>query len=281
MLIIALVVLLALFLLFAYYISSRRPIENYPDPDGPTFTGSYAGDPGPFDGNLKVITWNVHFGNEVEKAIETLETVEALRDPDVLLLQEMNVDAVEIIAQQLGYNYVYYPSTIHPRYKKEFGNAILSKWPIKDPQKIVLPNLWFSWFQSRNAARAGVLVGDQEITVYSVHLDTIWMLPSWSTDQAEYLIEDVARQDQFTIVGGDFNSWSPGSIKALEDGFGAAGLLRLSEGTGHTFVASSVKLTLDHIFSSPPADYESGVYRESEASDHFPVWADLELMGEE
>lgn len=277
MILIALAVLLALVLLFSYSILSRRPVENYPDPDGPVFTGSYAPEPGDFDGTLKVVTWNIHFGKEVDAAVEALETIDNLKEADVLLLQEMNVEAVDEIARRLGYNYVYYPSTIHPRYQMEFGNAILSTWPLTNAQKIVLPNPWFSWFQSRNAARAGIRLGDQEITTYSVHLDTIWMLPSWSTDQAEFFINDVAQQDGFIIVGGDFNSWAPGSVAALEEGFGKAGLIRLSASTGHTFVSSGVKLTLDHLFSTPPTDYESGVYRDSPASDHFPVWAVMEL----
>ncbi|MDX1435829.1 MAG: endonuclease/exonuclease/phosphatase family protein, partial [Anaerolineales bacterium] len=212
-----------------------------------------------------------------DAAIETIKTIEELRDADVLLLQEMNLEAVETIAGQLAYDYVFTPSTIHPRYGKEFGNAVLSKFPIINPTKIVLPNLWFSWFQSRNAARAELDLGDEHIRVYSVHLDTIWTLPSWSTDQADYLMEDAAQSDLFTIVGGDFNTWAPGSIQTLEEGLGQAGLIRLSAGTGHTFVSSGVGLTLDHIFSHPPVEFDSGVYRGSEASDHFPVWAVMEL----
>ena len=85
MTLIALAILLALVLLFSYSILSRRPIENYPDPDGPVFTGSYAPEPGEFDGRLKVVTWNVHFGKEVDEAIDTLETIQELKDADVLL----------------------------------------------------------------------------------------------------------------------------------------------------------------------------------------------------
>ncbi len=54
------------------------------------------------------------------------------------------------------------------------------------------------------------------------------------------------------------------------------GLKRLSKGAGYTFEWAAFKFTLDHIYSTL-GDYRSGVYRQTNASDHYPVWADMTI----
>ena len=36
-----------------------------------------------------------------------------------------------------------------------------------------------------------------------------------------------------------------------------------------------MRLTLDHIFSGEVLEYQAGVFRDTDASDHYPVWADM------
>jgi len=268
-------VLLIAFLLLVLFLLSRRPIGNYADPQGPFFEGSYAEAQRQFDGRLRVITWNLHYAEKAEQAIEVLKNVPELTDADVLLLQEMDVEGVETIAQGLGYNYVYYPAAIHRYHRKEFGNAILSKWTLSDPAKIVLPNWLPGWLQSRNAARATISVAGREILAYSVHMDTVWMIARWEKTQGEFLVEEVGKGDDMVILGGDFNTWNRSSIALLEKGLGNADLERVSKGSGYTFESSGLRLTLDHLFSGEVLDYQSGVYRQTDVSDHFPVWAEL------
>jgi endonuclease/exonuclease/phosphatase family metal-dependent hydrolase len=272
--------LLVPLMLLAGYISSRKPVMNYLDSGGPFFEGAYAEEPGPFDGNFKVVAWNLHFAEEVERALSTLGSADELKDADVLLLQEMDRQGVERIAQQLRYNYVYYPAIIHPHHQKEFGNAILSKWPIVDHEKILLPNRSPDWLQSRNAVRARLSFGGTPVQVYNTHLDTTWMFADWEDSQGNFLIQEIGKGDEFAIVGGDFNTWSPTSIAAIEEGFALAGLDRLSKDAGYTFETSGVKLTLDHLFAGGMADFEAGVYRNTKASDHYPLWAEIEMKRE-
>ena len=56
------------------------------------------------------------------------------------MVQEMYEDAVREVAARLGTGYVYYAATFHPRLKRHVGNAILSRWPITDDRKLVLPH---------------------------------------------------------------------------------------------------------------------------------------------
>lgn len=272
-----LVALLALLFGLVLLGISRRPVGNYSDPAGPLYEGSYADTPAELDGPLKIVVWNLHYGEKLDQAIAALQDTEELREADILLLQEMNSAGVEKLAQDLHYNFVFYPAAMHRQRREEYGNAILSNWPIRDSRKIVLPNWLPGWLQSRNATRAVLEVGEMDISVYSVHLDTTWMIPWWGLPQGGFLAEQVGNRQGLVVVGGDFNTWTPGSIESLESGMQNAGMERLSQGTGYTFVYSGIKLTLDHIFSTQGFDYRAGVYRQTDASDHYPLWAEIKI----
>jgi endonuclease/exonuclease/phosphatase family metal-dependent hydrolase len=224
-----------------------------------------------------VVTWNLHHAEKLEQVIQTLEDGVELRDADILLLQEVDLAGVETIAQRLQYNYVYYPAFFSRRYQKEFGNAILAQWPLSNPDKIALPNALPGWLESRNSASATMLLDGRDIHIYSVHLDYTWMLLKRGESQVEYLSRVAGGEDNFIILGGDFNTWTPLSIAILDDRMDKIGLKRLTKGTGYTFEWSGLKLTLDHIFSKAVLDYQAGVYRQTNASDHYPVWADISL----
>jgi endonuclease/exonuclease/phosphatase family metal-dependent hydrolase len=224
-----------------------------------------------------VVTWNLHHAEKLEQAIQTLEDGVELRDADMLLLQEVDLAGVETIAQRLQYNYVYYPAFFSRRFQKEFGNAILARWPLSNPDKIVLPNALPGWLESRNSASATILLAGREINIYSVHLDYTWMLLRRGESQVEFLSRAASGEDNFIILGGDFNTWTPASLAFLGDWMGNIGLHSLTRGTGYTFEWAGLKLTLDHIFSKAVLDYQAGVYRQTNASDHYPVWADISL----
>ena len=64
--------------------------------------------------------------------------------------------------------YVYYPASVHPKHKRDVGNAILSRWPIESTFK--LPHRSRVVGQSRLAAGAIVLVAGRRVRVYSLHL---------------------------------------------------------------------------------------------------------------
>ena len=258
-------------------ISCSRMSQNYNDPSGPVFEGYYAGEPPPYDGTLKAVTWNLKHGDKVEEAIETLSEAEELRDADVILMQEMDEAGVEKIAQTLSYNYIFYPAIFRTRHGKLQGNAILSKYPITEHSKVILPKFLTELMQTRIAVQGTIMVEETEIDVYSVHLETVWLLPITSSTQADFLINQID-PDRPSIVGGDFNSWNDLVIKYLKRQYERVGLERVSAGTGHTFETTGLRLTLDHVFSNL-ARGEAGVYRETDASDHFPLWVELQING--
>lgn len=254
-----------------------RPIPNYDDPDGPLFVGNYADRSFDFEGTVKVITWNIKFSEEIDTAIAELKNVEDLQGADIILLQEMDEAGVESIAQSLNYNYVYFPASIHTHHDKNFGNAILAKWPLSDPTKLILPHANPKNRQTRIVVRAIVTVADTEVTAYSVHSETNWLSSQKRNEQLGAMLDNINQDSNYVIAGGDFNTFSSNSISEFEKRFEQLGLERVSAGTGPTFEYGAVVFTPDHVFAKNLSAIEAGVWSETQASDHFPVWVDLRL----
>jgi endonuclease/exonuclease/phosphatase family metal-dependent hydrolase len=276
-------VLLVLFIATVALLSSCRSVTNFPDPDEPRYEGNYS-DGAPlnsgapeFDGLLKVVTWNIAFAEEIEEAIAELNDNEELNGADILLLQEMDDAGTEAIAQALNYNYVYYPASIHNHHDKNFGNAVLSKWPIVDSEKLILPHQNPRNDQIRIAVRALISIDGVEVPVYSVHTETFWLGQQDRSDQIGFLAEKIDPDYTYAIAGGDFNTLTPGSIDVLEQQLGEVGLERVSAGAGETVGVGDIGLTLDHIFARGMSTVSTGVVYAADASDHFPLWAELLL----
>ena len=276
--IIAIAIAVSLLTALVVIIATRTPAENYLDADGPIYTGSYAGEAPPFTGKLKVVSWNLNFATRVDQAINEFQTIDELRDADIILLQEMDKHSIEKVAQALGYNYIYYPAAIHRRHNRQFGNAILSKWPLSEPKKIILSDNFRGLKHNRIAVRALIDLGNQQVVAYSAHLDMVWMLPCQGETQVDVLVRQVGSEENPAIVGGDFNSWSSGSIEILEERFGRIGLVRVSKGNGPTIETyGGVKLTLDHIFASEIFKSQTSIWPQPKVSDHSAVWAILSI----
>ncbi len=259
----------------------RRTVTNYTDPDRPKFEGSYASEQPPFDGTLKAVTWNIAFAEKIEQAIVELQAIDELRPADVLLLQEMDEVGTEEIARALGYNYVYYPASVHSHHGRNFGNAVLSRWPIVDSAKIILPHKNPSNKQIRIAVRATIEVEGRQIPVYSVHTETFWLGSAQRNDQIAALAaaaaSDLAQGLDYVIIGGDFNTATSASLNALTSKLEEVGLLRVSQNAGNSLGLAGIGVSLDHIFASNMTPQSTGISTLTKASDHYPLWVLLEL----
>jgi endonuclease/exonuclease/phosphatase family metal-dependent hydrolase len=258
---------------------ARRPVINYPDSDRPLFSGQYSDGPPDTNGVIKVVTWNIAFAKEVEQAIEEFRVNEELQGAGIILLQEMDEAGTEAIARELNYDYVYYPASIHSRHDRNFGNAVLSKWPILDSEKIILPHQNPTNEQIRIAVRALLSVEGHEVPVYSVHTETFWLGSQGRNDQFAYLADRYGPDNEFVIAGGDFNTVTPASRASLDERLRQVDMARVSEGAGETKSIGTVGFTLDHIYARGLYPLATGVVDEAEASDHKPVWVDLSTAG--
>ncbi len=172
------------------------PTLNLPDPAGPKFEGRFApaASGAPAAAPVRVVTFNIKLGREIDRAVEVLQS-DSLRGADVVALQEMDEVGVARIARALGLNYVYYPGVIHPTDHRFFGPALLTPWPIERSWKLALPHLGRFRHQQRIATAAVVRVRGQPIQVYAVHLEAqLRVSAAQRADQVRTIIAD-AKQD--------------------------------------------------------------------------------------
>ena len=251
---------------------------NYENPFGPKFEGNCAQGESAVQATIKVVTYNINEGRAVDQAIEELNTFAALRDPDILLLQEMDEDGTRQLACAVSHDYVYYPASVFPRTKRNFGNAILTKWPLSDPGKILLPYKGLNNQQLRIAVRATVAIGDLELLVYSVHTETYTVPPRHRKAQIAAVVDDIGSGNGYVVVGGDFNTVSNRSIKRMVGQFAEIDLVRASKGAGPTVSKFGLRPSAaDHVFVRGLRVLAKGKVGTTKASDHFPVWVKLGL----
>ena len=246
---------------------------NYADPAGPRYEGRFSGIDA--DPALRIVTFNIKFSREIDRAIELFQKNHELQNPDIIALQEMNNAGVDRIARALGMSYVYYPAAFHPQGSGDFGNALLVKGTIESDHKLILPHTSRIRHMLREAVAADVVVDGIRLRAYSVHLETPFQISAADRrDQAGAILQDAARYPGPVVIAGDFNSRDVvGNI------FGGAGFQWVTRDAGHTISFFS----WDHVFvrglalKAPPR--KGIVLNNNGASDHLPVWAELLPQG--
>ena len=255
---------------------SKPQIEIYEEPHGPKFEGHFAAERPQNPQTLKVASYNIEDGIEIEQVIRELGMYNPLRESDFFLLQEMDEAGTEKIARALNYNYIYYPSSMPTRIERNFGNAVLSRWPLSQSKKLILPRKHPTNKQLRIAVRATAELPDREIRLYSVHTETYTVMTKHRKAQVAAIADDIGPGESAVIVAGDFNTVSNRSIRRLKRIFGEIGLVRASAGAGTTLKKYKTRPSAaDHIFTRGFEVKGRGTLYEALASDHFPVWVEL------
>ncbi|HVJ21813.1 MAG TPA: endonuclease/exonuclease/phosphatase family protein [Polyangiaceae bacterium] len=247
--------------------------ENYLDPDGPRYAANYAVENDvEAPAKLEVVTFNIKFGEQYDVAAEELGADPRLSVADVVLLQEMDAPRTDAIARHLQMNYVYYPGSVHTN-GRDFGNAVLTRWPIVADKKIILPHRNPKDGRIRIAVEATIETPLGQIAAYSVHNETPWLGPRGRLEQSEAIVDDALATNLSTVAGGDFNTSDPGSVDETVALFRSAGFAWASEGIGET----AGSFTLDHIFVKKLDALGAGT-ASTRASDHRPAWAVVEFQ---
>jgi endonuclease/exonuclease/phosphatase family metal-dependent hydrolase len=245
--------------------TSFAPARNYAL-SGPRYAGRFTRAGG--GSLLRVVTFNLQFAREIDRAIELFRGDPELSQADVVALQEMDAPGVERMARALGYDYVYYPAAFHPSGGKDFGNGIMVRGRILSDHKLILPYHSRSRGLQRIAVAADVEVGRQRLRVYSVHLETPTEIWPWQRRAQVAAVLSDARAAGPVVIAGDFND---------RDLVGP-----MLEGAGFQWVSRAARRTVgpfawDHVFvRGLDSGARCGVVRDNlRASDHLPVWAEL------
>ena len=249
--------------------------KNHLGQNHPFYSGNFAIEtPNPAK-NLTVVSYNLSYGEKIDQALTELVEFKSQKTLDIVLLQEMDETGTEKIARELQLNYVYFPATIEPKYNRNFGNAVLSKWPIIDSQKIILPHISLSDRMKRIATRATIEIHEASVYAYSIHTEPVFILPKFKVDQCLAVLDDIRAEARFVIVGGDFNSFTESYIRKIARRYHQSGFERASKSSGHTFVRFGIKMSPDQIFAKGFVVEAAGKIPEAKASDHLPIWTTL------
>lgn len=205
---------------------------------------------------LLVMTWNIKFGGGridfffdcygdrvLMQAGEVIDNLQGLAekirqvDPDLLLLQEVDVnskrsafiDQLQYLLDNTRLNYGAYAATWRVDYipsdglgAMDNGNAILSRWPLHDAERIALPLIreqdWLTryFYLRSNILRARVeLPGRDDLFVLNLHADAYSKdgTKQRHIDIFKQKLDELSRQGWLAVGGGDLNALAPGSNK--------------------------------------------------------------------
>ena len=197
---------------------------------------------------------------------------------DLICLQEVDmfrmpthlVRQAEWLALNLGMHWLYGPVRSYPI--GSYGNAILSRYPIKEKANHLLPDP----VDPRRCLQAEITLGEKTLTLFNTHLG---LKQPVRLEQVQYIILPlVLSMPGPAILAGDFNATvnRPETnllAKYLNDTFGK------NSGTLiNTFTSINPAARIDYIFTNQYCMDANYYIMDSTASDHLPIVADMQIM---
>lgn len=233
------------------------------------------------------MTYNVHgcVGLDFRRSERRVAGVIADNAPEVVALQELDlgrsrsagVDQAALIAERLGFHHCFHPAM--QRGDEQYGDAILSRWPLRVRQAGELPSALAFPFRERRAVLWVECATDHgSWQLINTHFGVGW---GERREQAAALAGDAwigrASRAGPLVVAGDFNSPPASAAFRL-----LASAVTPARGAP-TFPTTFPFLAIDHFFVGPRVAvhrcFSPRSLASRYASDHFPLVADLEWLG--
>jgi len=232
---------------------------------------------------MKVMTFNVqhcieYLKNEI--SYEAIANVIKRVKPDVVALNEMYDDdekskygsQVEKLSKLTGMKHYYFAKAIETE-DGPYGNAILSKYVIKNPKVLIIPNPKEKrnkngYYEQRCVLKATI---KKNIRILITHFGL-------NIDEQENALETLLKniKDKKCILMGDFNI-EPDHfiIERIRDRMKDASIGFCEN--EKTWPSDKPKVKIDYIFTSKDINIESSSVPDLVASDHRPHVATLEI----
>ncbi len=226
------------------------------------------------DIKLKLMTYNMHRGIGKDRKLNLNNTEEVIKNSDasIISLQEVErhsirtgfKDQIKLLSEKLNMNYAYGKSI--NVLSGQYGNGILSKYPIEEYKAYDLP----SYREQRIMLRAVINIDGYRLAVYNTHLG---LKEAERKEQLEFIQQMMGDETLDYLLMGDMNCKSSNLTVitgTMKDS--AEGSLKLDQST---FEENDVQERIDYIFVSPNIEITSYDVILSEASDHYPVISEV------
>lgn len=171
--------------------------------------------------------------------------------------------------------YLDFEEHIAPDDAGDTGIALLSRLPLKEPERVALPWTECAW-RPRLALSATIQTGTPALHLFNSHIDPHAAIEE-QLEQHKAVLKRAAQLPGATILLGDFNTLSKRSCVEMR---------RLLESNGYTtpfktgtatWRAGLIRLHTDWIFARGIDITRWGVARHLGVSDHWPVWVEVDL----
>lgn len=236
---------------------------------------------------VRVVTFNIAHGRGRDRRVDFGRTAALINglDADAVLLQEVDRhfgqrsgwhDQLTLLGELCGLTGVFGSSLRRrpsepDRPPREYGNAVLTRWPVAQVETIGLPGRRGE--EPRSLLLARLTLPGGPLTVGSVHLQHT--SAATRAEQIAAVLAAVGDIDPL-VLGGDLNAGPETAelgllTSALRDVWVSAG-----EGAGATFPGHRPRARIDHLVTSASLRPVAAWVVPSDASDHLPLVADLE-----
>lgn len=246
---------------------------------------------------LRVMTYNIQHGHvHLDNHIDLTKTCDVILeyDPDIVGLNEVRgrgnrgdyTAQVETMAAYLGYH-CYFGRSICINGTEPYGNAVLSKYPIIEASVIRIPNpvdeaalckceprsLCRCVIEIPTGEAVGAYSGEvTELAVYASHfgLSEIEQEHAVSTALAR-----LSSEPRPFLLMGDFNMQPDNPLmKPLHNSLNSVDPLVAGK---MSFPSDSPRIKIDYIYASRNISFVNADIPQIIASDHCPIWADVEI----
>lgn len=246
--------------------------------------------------SLTVATWNiwVYGDRESEKMAELIREndieVIGLQEAAIYFDEEEDRNIAEEIAEELGYYYEFYPALdFRPDKPYKMGNAVISKYPIKNskvhdlnPENVKYDGGYQT--EPRIALETEIEIEDNRIKFFTTHLQYSYRFETSEIrrSQVQNLLSAVEEAELPVVLTGDFNSTLDNpEIQSIADELNKVGAdeptwtVQPFEHEGWN--VTELEYRLDNIFVSSGIKCQATEVIYSELSDHLPVKAEVKM----
>lgn len=234
--------------------------------------------------DLRVMTFNIQ---SAKRGLDGVATVIRAAAPDIVALQEVDVgsrrahglnQAAELAARTGLSHHVHFRTT--ELHGGAYGVALLSRFPIVSHAQYPLPVSKGS--EPRTLGHVVLEVDGREVSVYATHLTQRPFNADVRKRQSVAILKHLEQDARPKVLMGDLND-DPDSIpvrllrRELTDAFAATG-----QGPAGTYPLPLFLPTLriDYVLSDEAFAPRASRVLRVDASDHYPVVADLHLKGQ-